>query len=68
MQETRVWSLGQQDAQEKKMATHAITLAWENPWTEEPGAYSLWGSKESEKTEQLNHNHYHACNIKLVYR
>lgn len=50
------------------MATHAITLAQENPWAEEPGAYSLWGSKKLEKTERLNHNHYHACDIKLVGR
>ena len=26
-----------EDALEKEMATHASTLAWEIPWTEEPG-------------------------------
>ena len=37
IQETRVWSLGQEDALEKEMATHSSILAWEIPWTEEPG-------------------------------
>jgi len=36
-QETWVWFLGQEDSLEKKMATHATILAWEIPWTEEPG-------------------------------
>ena len=37
MQETRVRSLGQGDPQEKDMATYSSILAWEIPWTEEPG-------------------------------
>ena len=37
MQETQVWSLGQEDALEKEMATHSSILAWKIPWTEEPG-------------------------------
>jgi len=37
MQETWVWSLGQEDPLEKAMATHSSTLAWRIPWTEEPG-------------------------------
>ena len=37
MQETQVWSLGQEDPLEKEIATHSDTLAWEIPWTEEPG-------------------------------
>ena len=37
MRETRVRSLGQEDALEKKMATHSSILAWKIPWTEEPG-------------------------------
>ena len=35
--ETRVQSLGQEDPLEKEMATHSSTLAWEIPWTEDPG-------------------------------
>ena len=37
MQETRVRSLGGKDPLEKKMATDSSILAWEIPWTEEPG-------------------------------
>ena len=28
---------GQEDPLEKEMATHSRILAWEIPWTEEPG-------------------------------
>ena len=37
MQETQLQSLGWQDPLEKEMATHSRILAWEIPWTEEPG-------------------------------
>ena len=43
MQETWVQPLGQEDPLEKEMATHSSTLAWEVPWTEEPGGLSPWG-------------------------
>ena len=36
-QETLVQFLGQEDPLEKEMATHSSILAWEIPWTEEPG-------------------------------
>ena len=36
-QETRVQSLGGEERLEKEMATHASSLAWKIPWTEEPG-------------------------------
>ena len=37
MQETRVQSLGQEEPQEKGMATYSGILAGKIPWTEEPG-------------------------------
>ena len=37
MWETWVQSLGQEDSLEKEMASHSSILAWEIPWTEEPG-------------------------------
>ena len=37
MQETWVPSLGWEDPLEKEMTTHSSILAWEIPWTEEPG-------------------------------
>ena len=40
MQETWTQSLGWEDPLEKGMATHPSILAWEIPWTEEPGGLS----------------------------
>ena len=37
MQEIWVQSLDQEDPMEKEMTTHSSILAWEIPWTEEPG-------------------------------
>ena len=34
MQETWVWSLGQEDPLEKGMVTHSSILAWRIPWTD----------------------------------
>ena len=45
MQETRFQPLGWEDSLEKGMATHSIILAWENPWTEEPGGLQSMGSQ-----------------------
>ena len=47
MQETQVPSLGWEDPLEKEMATHSSIVAWEIPWTEEPGALQSMGSKQS---------------------
>ena len=32
---------------EKEMVTHSSILAWEIPWTEEPGGLQLMGSEKS---------------------
>ena len=45
MQETQGQSLGQKDTLEKEMATHSSVLAWEIPWTEEPGGLQSMGSQ-----------------------
>ena len=37
MQEIQARSLGKKDPLEKGMAAHLSILAWEMPWTEEPG-------------------------------
>ena len=50
MQQTWVLSLGQEDALEKEMETHSSILAWETPWTEEPGGLPSMGSQESDVT------------------
>ena len=46
MQETRVQSLGWEDALEKGMVTHSSILAWRIPWTEESG-YGIAKSRTS---------------------
>ena len=43
----QVRSLGQEDALEEEMATHASILAWEIPWTEEPGRLQVPGVTKS---------------------
>ena len=56
MEETRIRSLGQEDPLEKEMAIHSSILAWEIPWTEEPGwatGCSPKDGKELNMTEQL---------------
>ena len=53
-QKTRVRFLGQKDPLEKKMVTHSSILAWEIPWTEDPGGLQFMGRKESDTTERLN--------------
>ena len=45
MWETWIQSLGWEDPLEKKMATHSSILAWEIPWTEEPGRLQSMGSQ-----------------------
>ena len=58
MQETQVQFLGQEDTLEEEMATHCETLAWEIPWTEEPGELKSVGSKELGMTEHVcTHTH-----------
>ena len=39
----RVHSSGQEDTLEEGMATHSSILAWEIPWTEEPGGLQSIG-------------------------
>ena len=38
-------SLDREDPLEKEMATHSNILAWEIPWTEEPGRLQSMGSQ-----------------------
>ena len=47
MQETQIRSLGQGDPLEKEKATHSSILAWEIPWTEEPGGLQSIESQKS---------------------
>ena len=40
-----VQSLDWEDSLEEEMATHPSILAWEIPWTEEPGGLQSTGSQ-----------------------
>ena len=51
MQETTLGSLVWEDPLKKEMATHSGILAWEIPWTEEPGRLQFMGPQESDMTE-----------------
>ena len=43
LQETWVWSLGQEDPLEKGLPAHSSILTWRIPWTEEPGGLQSMG-------------------------
>ena len=51
-QETRVRSPGWEDLLEKEMATSSSILAWEIPWTEEPGVLLSTGSQKSQTSQR----------------
>ena len=53
LQETQVQSLGGEGPMEKEMTIHSSILAWDIPWTEEPGRLVYGVAKESDTTEQL---------------
>ena len=46
MQETQVWSLGQEDPLEKEMSTHSSVLASEIPWTDVSDGLQFMGSQK----------------------
>ena len=46
-QEMQVQSLSGDDSLEKEMTTHSSFLAWEIPWTEEPGGLQSRGLQKS---------------------
>ena len=72
MQETWVWSLGQEDPLEKGMATHCSILGWEIPWTEEPGGLQSLGLQRvghNLATQQRQTKYFGSdCNFKKVVK
>ena len=46
MQEMPVHCLGWDDPLEKELTAHSSILAWETPWTEEPGGLQSMGSQK----------------------
>ena len=61
IQETQVWSLGEEDLLEWEMANqntgNSSILTWKIPWMEEPGRlHNPWGLKESETPDTYTQN------------
>ena len=63
MWETWVQSLGWEDPLEEEMATHSSILAWEIPWTEEPGGLQSMGLQRVRHELATEHRHtlMHNC-------
>ena len=58
LQETQVWSLGQDDPLEEGKTTYSSILAWRIPWTEEPVGLQSTGSQRVEHDwRDLEHTH-----------
>ena len=53
-QKMQIWSLSQEDHLGKEIETHSSILAWETPWTEEPGGLQPRGLKEADTAEQTH--------------
>ena len=65
-QETQVRSLGQEDPLEEEMATHSSILAWEIPWTEEPGGLQYMGQRVGHDRACV-HTHPHTSQVSHTY-
>ena len=71
MQETQVQPLGREDPLEEGMATHSIILAYEIPWTEEPGGLQYMGLQgvkhglATDHTRAHTHTHIYVCDCTL---
>ena len=60
MQETWVWSPGQEDPLEKEMATHSSILAWRIPWTKGPSGLQSMGSQRAGHGLSNHYFHFHS--------
>ena len=66
MQETQVWSLGQEDPlEEEEMATHSSILAWKIPRTEEPGVLRSMGLQRVRHDWATEHTYTLYCRTLL---
>ena len=61
MQETQVWSLGQEDLLEKEIATHSSILTCKAPWTEEPGGLQSRASQRVSYNWTRMESHFFPC-------
>ena len=66
-QETCVQSPNGEDPLEKETATQSSILAWEIPWTEEPGGLPPW-DRESDMTYRVNDRQVLDNVLCLIYK
>ena len=59
VQEMRVPSLGWEDPLEEGMTSHSSIIAWEIPWTEEPGGLR---SMDADMDSVIKQQQSHLCN------
>ena len=59
MQEMWVRSLGKEDALEEETASHSNILAWEIPWTEQPGRLQSMESQRVRHDCVTKYTHTH---------
>ena len=60
-QEIQFPSLGREDPLEEEMVTHSSILAWEIPWTEEPGRLQFMGSPRVGHNLATEYAHRQVC-------
>ena len=68
VQEMQIWSLGQEHHLEEGMATHSSILAWEIPWTEEPGGlYSMGSQRVGHDLEMTKWQQYPCHKLRKIH-
>ena len=59
--------MGQEDPLEKEMSTHSSILAWEIPWTEEPGRLQSKGLQTVGNDYTIERTHREYSTLKRKY-
>ena len=68
MQETWILSLGCDDPLEGEMATYSSILAWESPWTEEPGGVQSIVLQNLGRDWTAKHTHIRNGSLSILSR
>ena len=66
MPDTWVWSVGWEDLLEKGRATNSSIVAWNSPWTEEPGELQSMGSQGAGYNCTTEHIHIHVIVTEIL--
>ena len=63
-QKNRILSLNQEGPLEEEMAPRSSVLAWEIPWTEEPGGLQPTGSQSQMRLSAQSEHQKYFCELK----